>query len=157
MATKLPKRKREKSTSTQGFYVTNADLLPLIAADKANGNKLSPQLAKYLHMIAEKYSFSPSFARYSFREDMVAIAVVNLCTNWHKFDHEKSDQPFSYYTTSVYRSFLQCLADEKRHRTIRDTLLVDQGSNPSFSFQEKSRSGSSHDDTAFIHQPTNES
>lgn len=88
---------------------------------------------------------------------MVAIAVVNLCTNWHKFDHEKSDQPFSYYTTSVYRSFLQCLADEKRHRTIRDTLLVDQGSNPSFSFQEKSRSGSSHDDTAFIHQPTNES
>jgi len=101
-------------------------------------------------MIAERYSYSPSFAGYSFREDMVSIAVVNLCANWYKFNPEKSDNPFAFYTTAAYRSFLQYLADEKKHREIKDSLLVDAGSSPSFSFQEKTRVGTNHDDNAFI-------
>ncbi len=141
--------KREKSTSTRGHYVTNADLLAAIKEDKEKG-KLSPKLAKMLHMIAERYSYSSSFGGYSFREDMVSFAVVNLCANWYKFDPEKSDNPFAFYTTAVYRSFLQYLADEKKQRDIRDTLLVDQGANPSFSFQERSKAaGSASDETAF--------
>lgn len=148
MATKLLKLKKEKSTSTRGHYVTNADLMVAIAEDKKTG-VLSNKLAKMLWMIAERYSYSPSFAGYSFREDMVSIAVVNLCANWHKFNPEKSDNPFAFYTTAAYRSFLQYLADEKKHRTIRDELLIDAGSNPSFSYQGKSSSGTTHDDTAF--------
>ena len=147
----LPKKavkvKKEKSTSTRGHYVTNAQLLEAIAADKVAG-KLSNKLAKYLHMIAERYSYSPSFANYSFREDMVSVAVMNLCANWYKFNPEKSDNPFAFYTTAVYRSFLQYLADEKKHRDIRDSLLVEAGANPSFSFQERG-AGKTHDDTAF--------
>lgn len=152
---KVVKVKKERSTSTRGHYVTNAQLIEAIAADKltkdaTNPNgKLSSRLAKYLWMIAERYSYSPSFAGYSFREDMVSIAVVNLCANWYKFDPAKSDNPFAFYTTAAYRSFLQYLADEKKHREIRDNLLIEAGSNPSFSFQAKSRAGVTHDDTAF--------
>lgn len=141
--------KKAKSVSTRGHYVTNAQLLEAIAADKANGKKLSPKLAKYLFMIAERYSFSSSFGGYSFREDMVSFAVVNLCANWHKFDPEKSDNPFAFYTTAAYRSFLQYLADEKKQRDIRDQMLVDAGANPSFSFQERSKSSQTSDETAF--------
>lgn len=148
MATKLPPVRKAKSTSTKGHYVTNAQLLEAIAADKANGRKLSGKLAKYLHMIAERYSYSPSFAGYSFREDMVSFAVVNLCANWYKFDPEKSDNPFAFYTTACYRSFLQYLADEKKQRNIRDELLVDAGANPSFSYQDRAR-GKTSDETAF--------
>lgn len=144
--------KKAKSTSTKGHYVTNAQLLEAIARDKANGMKLSPQLAKYLYMIAERYSYTPSFGGYSFREDMVSFAVVNLCANWHKFNPEKSDNPFAFFTTAAYRSFLQYLADEKKQRDIRDQLLVDAGSNPSFSFQERSKSAVLSDDTAFTSQ-----
>jgi hypothetical protein len=143
------KVKKAKSTSTRGHYVTNAELLPAIAADKITG-KLSSKLAKMLHMIAERYSYSPSFARYSFREDMVSIAVLNLCANWYKFDPAKSDNPFAFFTTACYRSFLQYLADEKKHRDIRDELLVNSGANPSFSYQDRNKtSGMTHDDTAF--------
>jgi DNA-directed RNA polymerase specialized sigma24 family protein len=151
MATiKQSQYKKPKSTSTRGHYVTNAQLLEAIAADKANGQKLSSTLAKYLYMIAERYSYSPSFAGYSFREDMVSFAVVNLCANWYKFDPAKSDNPFAFYTTAAYRSFLQYLADEKKQRDIRDNLLIDAGANPSFSFQDRSRSsGKTSDDTAF--------
>lgn len=149
-AAKPIKVKKERSTSTRGHYVTNAQLIEAIAADKANGNKLSPRLGKYLWMIAERYSYSPSFAGYSFREDMVSIAVVNLCANWHKFDLERENpNPFAFYTTAAYRSFLQYLADDKKHREIRDSLLVEAGATPSFNFQEKTRTGVTHDDTAF--------
>jgi DNA-directed RNA polymerase specialized sigma24 family protein len=148
---KLVKVKKEKSTSTRGHYVTNAELIEAIAADKVAG-KLSNKLAKMLWMIAERYSYSPSFAGYSFREDMVSVAVMNLCANWYKFDPAKSDNPFAFYTTAAYRSFLQYLADEKKHREIRDSLLVEAGANPSFNYQgggSSANSGKSSDDTAF--------
>lgn len=141
--------KREKATSNKGHYVQKEDLLKEVIECKKTG-VLSPKLAQYLWLIAERYSFSPSFGRFSFREDMVSFAVVNLVANWHKFDPERSDQPFSFYTTAVYRSFLQFLSDEKKQRDIRDELLVEAGANPSFAFQEKSKSASSSDDTAFI-------
>lgn len=140
--------RKAKSTSTRGHYVTNAQLLEAIAEDKIAG-KLSDKLAKYLYMIAERYSYSSSFGGYSFRDDMVSFAVVNLCANWHKFDPEKSDNPFAFYTTAAYRSFLQYLADEKKQRDIRDQMLVEAGANPSFSYQERSRAASTSDDTAF--------
>ena len=148
MGTKPIPQKRAKSTSTKTHYVTNAQLLEAIAEDKKNG-KLSPKLARYLHMIAERYSFSSSFAGYSFREDMVSFAVVNLCANWHKFDPAKSDNPFAFYTTSIYRSFLQCLSEEKKQRNIRDQMLVDAGANPSFSYQDQSKPSATSDETAF--------
>lgn len=146
---KIVKVKKEKGSSKKTPYVTNAQLLEAISADKANGRVLSSKLAKYLWMIAERYSYSPSFANYSFREDMVSNAVMNLCQNWWKFDPEKSDNPFAFYTTAAYRSFLQYLAEEKKHREIRDSLLVNSGANPSFSFQEKSSPGFTSDDLAF--------
>lgn len=142
------KIRREKSTTTKGHYVTNAELLPEIEACKQNGMTLSPKLAKYLRMIAERYSYSPSWANYSFREDMVAFATMNMCLNWYKFDPEKSKNAFSYYTTAAYRSFLHCLADEKKHRDGRDKLLIEAGANPSFSYQQNT-SGTSSDESAF--------
>lgn len=155
MATKTV-YKKPKSTSTKGHYVTNAELMAEIQICKNNGNKLSNLLAKYLQMIAERYSRSPSFGGYSFREDMVSFAVVNLCANWHKFDPEKSDNPFAFYTTAVYRSFLQYLGDEKKQRDIRDNLLVDSGANPSFSYQDRSKAGKTSDDIEFRDVPASE-
>lgn len=149
-AKKLPKAKRERATSTKGHYVTNAEILPEILECKKTG-KLSSKLSKMLWMIAERYSYSPSFANYSFREDMVSFAVMNLCANWYKFDESRSDSPnpFAFYTTAVYRSFLQYLADEKKQRNIRDELLIEHGANPSFGFQSSMKPGMTHDDTAF--------
>lgn len=125
--------KREKSTSTRGHYVTNAVLLPAVIEAKALG-KVTDKLAKMIMMIAERYSRKSNFIGYSFREDMVSVAMVNLCNNALKFDPEKSANPFSFYTTAIHHSFLQYMADEKKHRMVRDTLFIDSGANPSFNF-----------------------
>lgn len=144
--------KKPRSTDTKKHYVTNAQLLEEFYVSKAAG-KLTNKMAKYLMMVAEKYSYHPWFAGYSFREDMVCTAVVNLCANWHKFNPEKQEipAPFSYYTTAVYRSFLSFLDAERKERDIRDELLVEAGANPSFNYSARQggRTGKTSDDTAF--------
>ena len=125
--------KREKSTTTTGHYVRNADLLPAVIEAKQAG-KVTNKLIKMIQMIADRYSKKHLFVNYSYREDMVSMAVENLCKNALKFDHEKYSNPFAFYTTAIHNSFLQYLADEKKHRNIRDSLLIDAGANPSFNF-----------------------
>jgi len=125
--------KREKSTSTRGHYVTNAQLLPAVLEAKELG-KVTDKLIRMIWMIAERYSRKSNFVGYSFREDMVAVAMVNLCNNALKFNPDKSANPFSFYTTAIHNSFLQYMADEKKHRKVRDRLLIESGANPSYNY-----------------------
>ena len=143
--------KKERAKSTKGHYVTNAQLLEAFYEAKELG-KLTDRLGKYLMMIAEKYSYHPWFAGYSFREDMVNTAVVNLCANWYKFNPEKQEipNPFAYYTTACYRSFLSYLDAEKNERNIRDELLIEAGANPSFNYQSKHGMSGKTSDDAFM-------
>lgn len=127
--------KREKSTTTKGHYVTNSVLLPAVIEAKEL-NVVTDKLIRMIQMIAERYSRKSNFIGYSFREDMVSAAVMNLCNNALKFKPEVSKNPFSFYTTAIHNSFLQYMADEKKHRNLRDALLIDAGSNPSFNFMQ---------------------
>ena len=130
--------RREKSTTTKGHYVTNATLLAEVLRAKAL-NRVTNELAEMLLLMAQRYSRKSNFVGYSFRDDMISAALVNLCNNALKFNPEKSSNPFAFYTTAIHNSFLQYMADEKKHRNIRDALLVDAGSNPSFNFMEGER------------------
>ena len=143
--------KKERSKSTKGHYVTNAQLLEGFYASKKAG-KLTNEMAKYLSLVAERYSYHPWFAGYSFREDMVGTAIVNLCANWHKFNPEKQEipNPFAYYTTACYRSFLSYLDSEKKERDIRDELLIDAGASPSFNYQSRHGMSGKTSDDAFM-------
>lgn len=127
--------KREKSTTTHGHYITNAVLLPAIKVAKEKGY-VTPELIRMINMIAERYSRKANWVNYSFREDMVSVATANLYVNALKFDQERYSNAFAYYTQAIHNSFLQYLADEKKHRDLRDALLIDAGSNPSFNFLE---------------------
>jgi hypothetical protein len=133
---KIKRVKREKSTTTKGHYVTNAQLLPAVIEAKQLG-RVTNRLAKMLLLIAERYSRKSWFSGYSYREDMVAHAVANLCQNALKFDHTRFNNPFAYYTTAIHNSFQQYKGEEKKHRDTRDALLVKAGANPSFTYLEE--------------------
>lgn len=126
------------------YHVTNEDLLREIKKSKQEG-KITQELGRMFLLIAEKFSMHKSFYRYSFREDMVSEAALNLCLNGLKFDDTMYSNPFSYYTTAVYRSFLQFLSVEKKHRNIRDKLLLEYGSNPSFTMTNENHDNWSDD------------
>lgn len=142
--------KRAKNSTapevTEKYYLSNSKLLPEVLKAKAEG-KMTNELAKMLMMLTKKYAQRPCFSGYSYKEDMISEAMTNLCQNALKFNHEKSNNPFSYYTSCINNSFLQFLNLEKKHRKIRDQLLIDVGENPSYNFQEeyKQQSGEGSD------------
>lgn len=127
---------------TSKYYLTNSKLLPEVIKAKSLG-RLTEDLAKMLMMLTRKYAMRPCFSRYTYREDMISEALANLCQNALKFNPEKSDNPFAFYTTCINHSFLQFLNTEKKHRRIRDQLLIDMGENPSYNFNDEVKNNQS--------------
>lgn len=140
----MPRRPKNPDTPafTGKYYLTNATLLPEVIKCRKAG-KISNELAKMLMLLTDRYSKSSKFGGYTFREDMVSEALINLCQNALKFDPEKSSNPFAFYTTSIHHSFLQFLNNEKKHRNIRDRMLIELGENPSFNYMAENKSGPS--------------
>lgn len=138
-------KKRAKNSNTPEvtvkYYLNNAKLLPEVL-ESIEKKRLSNELASMLMMLTRKYANRPCFYNYTYREDMIAEALANLCQNALKFDPSRSPSPnpFAFYTSCINNSFLQFLNVEKRHRKIRDKMLVDIGENPSFSFIEEHKS-----------------
>jgi len=71
----------------------------------------------------------------TYNDDMQGYAMMMLVRTWNSFDPERSENAFAFYTQCIKSSFIQYLNQEKRQRTIRDMMLVDQGLNPSFSYE----------------------
>jgi hypothetical protein len=138
----MPNSKRAKNSDapevTSKYYLSNNRLLPAVLKAKSEGI-VTNDLAMMLMMLARKYSQRPCFNGYSYKEDMISEALTNLCQNALKFNPDKSSNPFAYYTSCIHSSFLQFLNSEKKHRRIRDQLLVDLGENPSYSFADEIR------------------
>lgn len=124
------------ATSEKTFYLKNADLLAEVIKCKEAG-KVSNKLATMLYMLTSRYATKPNFSGYTYIDDMVAEALADLCKNALKFKPERSSNPFAFYTQCIHNSFLGYLNSEKKHRRIRDAMLVEIGENPSFNFQEE--------------------
>lgn len=151
-----PPKRTKNSTApevTAKYYLTNARLLPEVIRSKELG-RLTDELAEMLMMLTRKYAMRPCFSGYTYREDMVSEALANLCQNALKFNPEKSDNPFSFYTSCINNSFLQFLNIEKKHRRIRDQLLIDMGENPSYNFQEEVKNNQGSDYTNELQELT---
>ena len=139
-ATTFKRQKNEDTPEvTSKYYLTNAKLLPAVIAAKEAG-KLTDELARMLMMLTRKYANRPCFSGYTYKEDMISEALANLCQNALKFNPERSKNPFAFYTSCINNSFLHVLSVEKKHRRIRDQLLIDMGENPSYNFAEEYRS-----------------
>lgn len=130
-------------------YLKNKDLLAEIIKCKETG-VLSETLAGAFLKLAQRYGTKPNFASYTFREDMVADAALNLCQNWHKFDETRFTNAFAYYTQAVHNSFIQYLNKEKRHRMIRDELLTEAGLSASWSYQDEQNRKSKDDKSVLL-------
>lgn len=131
----LPKELRVVASTRGKYYLTNHELLPEVIHAKEVGY-ITDKLARMLMLLADRYSRKANFIGYSYREDMVASSIVNLCQNAMKFDPKKSLNPFAFYTTAIHNSFLQYMMDEKKQHYIRDTLLLDSGKDPSSNFRD---------------------
>ncbi len=122
------------------FYLSNKELLAAVIEAKEKGF-MTDKLARMLQLLCSKYAKKGSFINYSYNDDMQSYAMMMLVRTWHSFNPEKTNNPFAFFTQCIKNSFIQYLNQERRQRSIRDELLIDQGMNPSFSYTESSSDG----------------
>lgn len=132
--------KKKKNTN----YLNNANLIEEIMISKEVQEKnsnwtpaqcMTPKLVGMLQMLVNRYSQKGNWRGYTYIDDMRSEAIVSLMQNALKFNPEKSQNPFGYYTQIVTHSFLTFLDKEKKVRRIKDTLLEQQGYTPSHARQ----------------------
>lgn len=128
----------EKKKRGKNNYLNNKDMLAELKKSKADG-KMTTELTKMIMMLCKRYGQHPWFINYSYNDDMQAFALLTVVKFWNRFDETKSTNAFAYFTQIIKRAFYQFNIQEKKHRNIRDLLLIEHGENPSHSF------GNDHD------------
>jgi len=116
-----------------GVYVTNKALLAEFKVSREKG-EMTKELAKMVMLICERYARRGSYASYTYNDDLQSFALMNLVKSWKSFNPEKSQNPFAYFTSCIHNSFLQYLNQERKHRNIRDALLIENGLDPSYTY-----------------------
>lgn len=96
---------------------------------------ITDKLAKMFILMVNKYAQRSNWRGYTYNDEMKGQALLQLSQMCLQFDEYKSDNPFSYYTASISNSFTRVFNLEKRNQVLRDDLLIESGSNPSFSRQ----------------------
>jgi len=143
-------KKKKKSTN----YLNNASLIEEIMMSKdvqSENSKwtpaqcMTPKLVGMLQMLVDRYSQKSNWRGYTYIDDMRSEAIVSLMQNALKFNPEKSQNPFGYYTQIVTHSFLTFLDKEKKVRRIKDTILEQQGFTPSHARQLENDMQQQHD------------
>lgn len=126
-----------RNSITQGgttIYLTNKELLAEVKRSKKKG-EMSDMLARMLQLLCSRYAKKGNFVNYSYNEDMQAYAMMMLVRTWNSFDSDKGSNPFAFFTQCIKNSFIQYLKHEQRQRDVRDLLLIDQGLNPSYGYE----------------------
>jgi hypothetical protein len=68
-------------------------------------------------------------------DEMKASALLQLSQVGLQFNEAMSDNPFSFYTTTVSNSFVRLFNVERKNQNIRDDMLIIAGAKPSFTRQ----------------------
>ena len=125
-----PRRRKNNFIDNKEFY--NAMTNFRIKCDQAKEKgEPRPEIPRYIGKcfldIAEHLSMRHNFSNYMYRQDMVMDAVENCVVYCHRFDPEKSQNPFAYFTQVCWYAFLRRIGKEKRQIEICDKIISKSG------------------------------
>lgn len=136
--------KLEKKPKKPKNYLNNKDMLEELKKSKKDG-KMTRELTNMVMLLTRRYAEHPWFVNYTYNDDMQSFALLTLVKFWDRFDPEKGSNAFAYFTQIIKRAFQQYKLQEKKHRNIRDLLLIEHGETPSYTFMND------HDDADNYH------
>lgn len=104
-------------------YIKNKDFYELLVEynaeqDSARKNKLRDKIANNIFLIAKKLATKYNFNGYSFVEDMVGEGTVVGLKGIDKFNPEKSNNPFAFFTQIIYNAFIGVIMDERKKHNV---------------------------------------
>ena len=122
-----------RTKKTPIHYVNNKEFLAAIVERQekikemeASGDE-PPRITNYLGecilKIANHLSYRPNFINYTYREEMISDGIENCLQYIDKFNPEKSNNPFAYFTQIIYYAFIRRIQKEKKQQSIKEKLL----------------------------------
>lgn len=148
MATRSPAVKSSVTQNGKTIYLTNKEMLAELKRCKKKG-QMSDMLARMLQLLCSRYAKKGNFINYSYNEDMQGYAMMMLVRTWNSFDPDKSSNPFAFFTQCIKNSFIQYLNQERKQRDVRDLMLIDQGLNPSYGYDDGDGRSGIQDESEF--------
>lgn len=112
-------------------YLSNRNFLEQLALSNERGS-MTNELARMFMKLTERYALRANWRYYSYNDEMQADAICHLCAIWFKFDANKSQNPFAFFTTCLTNIFRRRLKLEQKQADIRDKLLSASGAAPSW-------------------------
>lgn len=76
--------------------------------------KITEEIGKCLFQIANRLATKPNFSGYMFKEEMVSDGIENAVDAVLKFNPEKSQNPFAYFTQIIWYAFIRRIEKEKK-------------------------------------------
>lgn len=125
-STKMPAKKKEHYLDNKEFLSALIDYKTQSIYAKQKGLP-KPRISNYLGecflKIATHLSYRPNFINYMYKEDMISDGIENCVQYIDRFDHNKSSNPFAYFTQIVFYAFLRRIAKEKRQMEIKEKMV----------------------------------
>ena len=84
-------------------------------------------ISESIMLIAQKYSTIWKFNGYSFREDMVGDAIIDIVKCFRNFDTDRSTSPLSYITRTAHNAFIRRIIKEKKQSYIKHRIVKNSG------------------------------
>lgn len=122
-------------------YIDKEQMYAEVVKSQANG-RVTEELGRMFMALAEKYSHHRMFRDYerkygkAFKEDLLSTGLHACVKAANKFDVEKSNNPFSYFTTCLFRAYLGYLTKEYGFMNVKNAAKVDQGLRGDYGYEE---------------------
>ena len=134
-------------TKKSSHYVDNKKFLEEITKYKNEYDKyikeekeppmISEFIGKCILDIGIRMSYRSNFIQYPYREEMVSDGIEESLRYLHKFDPNKTKNPFSYFTTVHNNAFLRRIRKEDKQKYLKFKSLLGTDDNNSIHFNKK--------------------
>ena len=75
-------------------------------------------LAECFMHLANNLGRKPNFSNYTYLDDMKMDGILDCFSKMDRFDPERSENPFSYFTTTITNAFKRRITKEHRNQNI---------------------------------------
>ena len=117
MELKMKKTQNAHYVDNKKFYAAMKDWKAEWDQAVAEG-KPTPQCTNYLGecfvKISNHLAYKSNFVNYTFRDEMILDGIENCLRYADRFNPEKSNNPFAYFTQITYYSFVRRIKKEAR-------------------------------------------
>jgi hypothetical protein len=125
----------------QNHYVNNKEFYRMLVdykkqrIDAENSGEPEPKIPDELGtqflLISTHLSNKANFTGYTYKDEMVGDAIENCIKACKNFDPDKSNNPFGYFTRTIWNAFLRRIEKEKRQTYVKykelESLVIASG------------------------------